>query len=484
MNLLRSLLLPFLLLPCLVFSQPKIMKSCSSDQCSQQRLCKFPVVITESGSYLVDKPVCDTFSGPIITICADDVTLTFCNGAFINVFAHAIGIKVKGNNVEVIGAEINGKRSSSIGIVLATGIENWKIDRSIFNDFSQAILADDFKGGTLTSSIFNNCDEGFKQTKNGVAEKLFIGNIRADNEKAMNNFSTESYAVTLNGEVIDSTIEDAQLFASSIYCLKCRNCLIEDVEIFYPSVATPLVPGIQCGGPRGSQLLNFFDKPVPPDLQQGCLNCQISRAKVTLLSTGTEVFFPIGIASFYCESCEIVDSQVHVDGGLGLIDGIGVVESYCKNCTIQNCQVGGSAGVGIFVCDLINQCQFCFGTRVLGCEVRNCWLGIQAARCHAPIVEDCIVQQCVTGIIITEGATNALVRRCNLMENSLVGLANAPFSAGNIGTIFPPTSTPDPCPAPIQDPVNSSVIETVFTGNTTDIIDQIGDLNQVNNFFF
>jgi len=455
-------------------------------KCTQQKLCEFPVKITKKGTYLVDKKIRHSKHCPAITIASDNVTLIFCNEASIELCDKATGITIDGNFVKIVGAKIKAKSDDATAIRIGSGVKNWTIDKSVFKGFHTAIVSDNFEDGVLTNADFYDCDEGFKQKSTGIAKRLFIKNIRADNRKDMHNNATESYAISLDGEVRDSTIEKGQLTASSLYCFKCRNCVVDDIEVFYSQIATPFIPGIQCGGPRGALLPTFnLNNDIPAELQQGCIGCRISNVKVTMLDDNETILFLIGIEALFCENCEIVDCQSTIKGNPELIDGVCILEAYCKNCTVSRCQVEGPSATGIFVCDPVDQCLFCQGSRILDCNVRNCWLGLSIYRCMAPVVDSCNIQQCVTGLSISEGSSNAIVSNCRISENSFVGLAYVPLSVGNIGAIFPPSFSPDPCPEDIRDPFNGVVTGTTFAGNATDIIDQIGDLNLgVNNNFF
>lgn len=478
----RMLILLSLFMPVLAFAH----EHRTDMGCSVKRLCEFPAKIKEEGVYVVNKEVHYSKSCAAITIESDNVELVFCEEGSIELSGEGTGILIKADHVTVVGPQIKTNSEEAVAISLCSGVRDWTIEQGDFEGFSVAIESSDFEDGTLKDTNFYNCIEGFKQKNFGVAKRLLIKNIRADSSEVVSENSIESYTVSLEGEVIDSVFENAQFVSTSFYCFKCRNSVAEDVQVFYPSIVTPFLTGVQFGGPRGIQLLAFnFDNPIPDELRQGCINCRTSNVQATMINDSGQVLFPIGISTMFCENCEIVDCQSTVLADPNLIDGVCFFETYCKSCTISRCIAEGATATGIFICDPVDQCLFCEGTRVLNCTARNCWLGISVYRCHAPVVDSCDVHLCVTGVSISEGATNAIVSNCRIAENSLVGLAYVPLSAPNIGTIFPPTFTPDPCPANIQDPKNGVVTGTTFAGNATNIIDQVGSLNiGVNNNFF
>jgi hypothetical protein len=356
-------------------------------------------------------------------------------------------------------------------IYLGDNINNWHVTDCVFTGFDRAICAKCFNDGTLENSTFYSCHEGLKVNKKGFVERFLCQNCRADDTTG-----NLSWFLSLDGQLFDSKVQHLQLTNTHLYCFQCTNCKVDDVEIDSAIITKEGVFGIQCGGPRGTDLFNLTEAD-----KKGCTNCQISNIKCRMATLEpNSIIFIVGVGALFCQNCEISDSQILCDGGASRAYGICILESYCSECVIRRCSAVGPCVVGIQICDILDQVDFCRASLVDDCKVQDCHYGINLWRCHAGEVQNSKAKLSKIGIFVSENTTNAIVKNCQIVENE-IGFLYQPLLDD---ALLPPTFTPDPV---VGEPVNGILLKNTFAGNTQDIIDNTAgkDLNvdSSNKFF-
>jgi hypothetical protein len=113
--------------------------------------------------------------------------------------------------------------------------------------------------------------------------------------------------------------------------------------------------------------------------------------------------------------------------------------------------------LGHFLCDIYNFDDFCQSTTVIGGSSAEHWLGIAVFRCHAPTVRKASATKNRIGIIVSEGATNALVEDNYVGENSIMGIV-----VDNTGAPNPNYPFTDPFAEP---PINATISKNYVIGS-------------------
>lgn len=470
-------------------------------KCSTQQLDCFPVTIRHSGHYIVSQAhnfKCDQVA---INVKAPNVKIEFCNNAKFTLGGESVGIKVKKNCFTLVGGNFYGDSRKAVAVKIGRGVKGFTIDHSKFNNFFQAITATDFKNGKLSHLDFNQCNRGFEQLNTtDKAERLKIEHIRGDYvdenpEPCPNPFTYNgpdinglleginrrlSWAVSLNGRVINSMMKDLKLNGTSIYCFNCINSSIDKAQIHYEDIKCFGINHIQLGSPqRGAFLFRLFAGPPPEGERVGCENCRVTNSVFNTV-VPPPIAFAFHVIELFCSNCILDNCQGLMAKGATFEEpkfGVGLAATYCRNCEIRNSLVSGPLLVGIIVCDIFNIGLFCEACRITNCKVTRVGCGFSLYRCHGVVLKDSMTSHCHMGVHISLGTTNAVVCDCKIIENCN-GILYAISNSCNPECILRCLSDnfdPDKFPQ-FYAPCNGSVVGSVFSGNRVDIFEGPQDI--------
>jgi len=272
--------------------------------------------------------------------------------------------------------------------------------------------------------------------------------------------------VFMRGSCTNCNVRDNTCRNKHIYCYNCFGDSIAFNKGFDDANGVQDEVFILCGGDATPSA------PTAPGADLGCSNCMIEGNTYQQANTLAGGIFSGGcVACLYCMNCTQFKNKCTLNDPTQLAIAAAFSSSYCQGCDFVENTSAGSCALGIYACDFYTIGVQCRDSTIVGNKISNVYQGISVLRCTGSLVLNNHVSRCTTGIVVSEGATDTVVRDNTVQNCTVQGLYSGVWTppGGTVAGLFPPFS--DSLGGGPYAPVNTNLIDNSFHSTVGGIVE-------------